>query len=110
MVPAIQQEQVPHFFNNPSQVDQYAGNARRQGFRLNGSFSLKNIANNNIQTEIGSASSTPYSVNVTFTRNTSKVGGTATTSKTTTVYVDSLSGNPSRSAFNNASEVKNSGL
>lgn len=94
------------FFNNPSQVDQYAGNARRQGFRLNGLFSLKDIANNNIESEIGSASSTPYSVNVTFTRNTSKVGGTATTSTTTTVYVDSLLGNPYRSASNNASEVK----
>lgn len=94
------------FFNSPSQVDQYVNNGNKQGFRLNGSFSLKDIANNNIQTEIGSASSTPYSVNVTFTRNTSKVGGTATTSKTTNVYVDNLSVNPSRSAFNNDSEVK----
>ena len=59
------------FFNSPSQVDQYVNNGNKQGFRLNGSFSLKDIANNNIQTEIGSASSTPYSVNVTFTRNTS---------------------------------------
>lgn len=94
------------FFNNPSQVDQYVNNGTQQGFRLNGSFSLKDIANNNIQTEIGSASLTPYSVNVTFTRNTSKVGGTATTSKTTNVYVDNLSANPSRSAFTNTSEVK----
>ena len=94
------------FFNSPSQVDQYVNNGNKQGFRLNGSFSLKDIANNNIQTEIGSASSTPYSVNVTFTRNTSKVGGTATTSKTTNIYVDNLSSNPSRSAFTNTSEVK----
>lgn len=94
------------FFNNPSQVDQYVNDGNKQGFRLNGTFSLKDIANNSVQTEIGSPSSTPYSVNVTFTRNTSKVGGSANTSRTTNIYVDNLSSNPSRSAFTNTSEVK----
>ena len=94
------------FFNNPSQVDQYVNNGNKQGYRLNGTFSLKDIANNSVQTEIGSPSSTPYSVNVTFTRNTSKVGGSANTSRTTNIYVDNLSSNPSRSAFTNTSEVK----
>ena len=46
-------------FSTILQVDQYVNNGNKQGFRLNGSFSLKDIANNNIQNEIGSASSTP---------------------------------------------------
>ena len=86
-----------NYFNTPTQNDIYS-DTNRKGYRLEGTFELLTISNNNVETYIGGASSTPYVLKMEFLRDSAKVGGNATTTITSNIYVDTLSGNPSASA------------
>lgn len=77
-----------NYFSNPSVNDPYNGNNNRQGFRLNGTFSVQDILHSNI----GIPSSSGYSLNYTFNKH-SDVGG-INISSTYKVYIDELTGNP----------------
>lgn len=77
-----------NYFSSPSSTDPYSGNTRRQGFRLNGSFSVQDILHSNI----GIPSSLGYSLNYTFDKH-ADVGGDSISS-TFKVYIDELTGNP----------------
>jgi len=77
-----------NYFSSPSTTDPYNGNTKRQGFRLNGSFSVQDILHSNI----GIPSSLGYSLNYTFDKH-ADVGGNSVSS-TFKVYIDELTGNP----------------
>ena len=83
-----------NYFSSPTQTDIYAGNSQQQGFRLYGTTQLLQIATVNIQNAIGQARSTPYQFKLEVTRDTAKVGGSATVSATSSIYVDDLSLDP----------------
>jgi hypothetical protein len=90
-----------NYFDSPSQNDIYS-DTQRKGYRLKGIFKLLTLSNDNIETYIGNASSTPYSLKLEYIRDTDKVGGTASTSTTSSIYVDTLSENPSATSSNTA--------
>tara|TARA_B110000003_G_scaffold78156_1_gene79667 strand:+ start:8288 stop:14317 length:6030 start_codon:yes stop_codon:yes gene_type:complete len=77
-----------NYFSSPSSSDPYNGNAKQNGFRLNGSFSVQDILHSNV----GVPSSTGYSLNYTFDKH-ADVGGNSISS-TFKVYVDEITGNP----------------
>jgi hypothetical protein len=83
-----------NYFSTPTQADIYPGNSQQQGYRLYGTTQLLPIATANIQNAIGQARSTPYQLKLEVTRDSAKVGGTASTSATSNIYVDDLSLNP----------------
>jgi cytoskeletal protein CcmA (bactofilin family) len=89
-----------NYFSSPTQSDIYAGNSQTQGYRLSGTTQLLPIATANIQAAIGQARSTPYQLKLEVTRDTAKVGGTATVSATSNIYVDDLSLNPTVTSTN----------
>jgi hypothetical protein len=76
------------YFSSPSEYDPYNGNTKRQGFRLNGTFSVQDILHSNI----GIPSSLGYSLNYTFDKH-SDVGGNSISS-TFKVYIDEITGLP----------------
>jgi cytoskeletal protein CcmA (bactofilin family) len=83
-----------NYFSSPTQADIYSGNSQTQGFRLYGTTQLLQIASANVQSAIGQARSTPYQLKLEVTRDTAKVGGSATVSATSNIYVDNLSLDP----------------
>jgi cytoskeletal protein CcmA (bactofilin family) len=88
-----------NYFGTPTQTDIYAV-SQTQGFRLYGTTQLLSIATANIQAAIGQSRSTPYQLKLEVTRDIAKVGGTATTSGTSNIYVDDLSLNPTVTSTN----------
>jgi predicted acyltransferase (DUF342 family) len=82
-----------NYFSSPTQGDIYT-DSQRKGFRLYGTTVMSTIANANIRSAIGQPRSTPYAVKLDVLRDTTNVGGTATVSVTSNVYVDDLSLNP----------------
>ena len=91
-----------NYFDTPTQDDIYSDDDARKGYRLKGIFKLLTISNNDVETAVGGASSTPYVLNMEFLRDSTKVGGPATTNITSNIYVDTLSGNPSATSTNTA--------
>jgi predicted acyltransferase (DUF342 family) len=89
------------YFNDPSQNDIYT-DTQRKGYRLKGIFKLLTLSNDNVGTLIGGASSTPHSLKLEYIRDSDKVGGTASTTTTSSIYVDTLSENPSATSTNTA--------
>ena len=89
-----------NYFSTPTQSDIYPGNSQTQGYRLYGTTQLLQIATANIQAAIGQARSTAYQLKLEVTRDTAKVGGTATVSATSNIYVDDLSLNPAVTSTN----------
>ena len=102
--PSPTQSGNTNFFDNISQYDPHT-NARTKGFRLNGRFHVKNIGNGTVETVIGSPSSSPYNLTLSFSRDSSKTNS-GSRSYTTYIYVDNLSGAPTVTAETNTSEVK----
>ena len=90
-----------NYFNTPTQNDIYS-DANRKGHRLKGVFELLTISNDNVETYIGGANSTPYVLKMEFVRDSINVGGTATTNTTSNIYIDTLSSNPSATSTNTA--------
>jgi cytoskeletal protein CcmA (bactofilin family) len=90
-----------NYFDTPSQNDIYSDTLRK-GYRLYGIFKLLTLSNDNVETYIGGASSTPYSLKLEYIRDSDKVGGTASTTTTSSIYVDTLSENPSATSSNTA--------
>jgi predicted acyltransferase (DUF342 family) len=88
-----------NYFSSPTQTDIYT-DSQRKGFRLYGTTVMSTIANANIRTAIGQPRSTPYAVKLDVLRDTTNVGGTATVSVTSNVYVDDLSLNPTVTSTN----------
>jgi len=89
-----------NYFSTPGQSDIYSGNSQTQGFRLYGTTQLLPIATANIQAAIGQARSTPYQLKLGVTRDSAKVGGSATISATSAIYVDNLSLDPTFTSTN----------
>jgi cytoskeletal protein CcmA (bactofilin family) len=89
-----------NYFSSPTQADIYSGNSQTQGFRLYGTTQLLQIATANIQAAIGQARSTPYQLKLEVTRDIAKVGGSATVSATSNIYVDNLSLDPTFTSTN----------
>ena len=79
---------IANYFSFPTVVDPYNGNSKRQGFRLNGSFSVQDI----VHSDIGVPSSSGYTLNYLFNKH-AEVGGNSVSSSFK-VYVDELNGNP----------------
>ena len=88
-----------NYFNTPSQTDIYT-DTQNQGYRLYGTSQLLQITNGNVRTAIGQSRSTPYALKLEVLRDTTNVGGTASVSATSNIYVDDLSLNPSVSSTN----------
>jgi cytoskeletal protein CcmA (bactofilin family) len=88
-----------NYFSTPTQADIYAV-SQTQGYRLYGTTQLLSIATANIQAAIGQARSTKYQLKLEVTRDTAKVGGTATVSAISEIYVDDLSLNPTVTSTN----------
>jgi hypothetical protein len=86
-----------NYFNTPSQTDIYTDTQNR-GYRLYGTSQLLQITNGNVRTAIGEPRSTPYALKLEVLRDTTNVGGTASVSATSNIYVDELSLNPSVSS------------
>ena len=88
---------------NNSLQDIYINDVTNQGFRLKGSFKLETIANNDIITAIGSASTNPYNIKFDYLRDASING--VNSSNTYEVYIDNLTNSPSIGFDYNAIEV-----
>ena len=82
------------YYDNPLGGDIYVNNSLKRGYRLWGNFQMTNINTNDVVTAVGSPSSAPYVLKHELTRDTNLVGGTASASNTTNVYVDDLPNNP----------------
>jgi predicted acyltransferase (DUF342 family) len=89
-----------NYFSTPTQADIYSGNSQTQGFRLYGTAQLLSIATANVQAAIGQARSTPYQLKLEVTRDSAMVGGSATVSATSNIYVDNLSLDPTFTSTN----------
>ena len=83
-----------NYFDSNEQGDIYLNNVQQQGFRLYGKFRILTIANNNIESAVGTPSSTPYSLKLEFVRDTTNIGGTAVSSTSSDIYVDELPNDP----------------
>jgi hypothetical protein len=94
-----------NYFGSPTQSDIYSGNSQTQGYRLYGTTQLLSIASANIQAAIGQAQATPYQLKLEVTRDSAKVGGSATVSATSAIYVDNLSNNPTFTSTNTPTVV-----
>ncbi len=93
-----------NFFDNISQYDPYTS-ATQKGFRVNGRFHVKDIANGNVETVIGSPSSTEYDLTLSFSRDATKTNS-GNQSYTTYIYVDDLDGAPTITTDTETHEVK----
>jgi UDP-3-O-[3-hydroxymyristoyl] glucosamine N-acyltransferase len=93
-----------NFFDNISQYEPYTG-ATTKGFRLNGRFHVKDIANGTVETVIGPPKSERYDLTLSFSRDSSKTNS-GSRSYTTYIYVDDLNGAPTITDETYSSEVK----
>ena len=89
-----------NFLSSVTQSDMYT-TATQKGFRLKGQYHLNDIARTNVTSYIGSAKSTPYVLNVSFTRT----QPTYNVNSTTNVYVDDLSVSPSKDDNNSSDTI-----
>ena len=78
---------------NNSLQDIYENDLTNQGFRLKGSFKLETIANNDVLTAVGNASTNPYNIKFDYLRDASING--VNSSNSYEVYVDNLTNSPS---------------
>ena len=90
-----------NFFNSPSQQDIWTTPSRR-GFRIKGNFQLNDISD--INSNIGAAKSTKYTLEYKYTRK-SDVGGASTNTKYD-IYIDNLPTDPSINNATTTAEVK----
>ena len=79
------------YFNLPTQSDIYTSNIKK-GYRLFGSFSLNDIASNEISA-IGAAQSTKHVINYKYTRH-ADVNNTANNDISHNIYIDTLANDP----------------
>ena len=88
---------------NNSLQDIYENDLINQGFRLKGSFKVETIANNDVLTAVGNASTNPYNIKFDYLRD-ANING-VNSSNSYEVYIDNLTNSPSIGLDYNAIEV-----